>query len=268
MKLTIVGGGGFRVPLVYGALLEKKAQLGLEEVVLHDIDQDRLTRIGSVLDGLAQEHGERLPFRTTTDLTDAIEGADFVFCAIRVGQLEGRVVDEDVPLGLGVLGQETTGPGGICFALRTIPVMVRLAETIARHAPQSWLINFTNPAGMVTEAVQQVLGDRAVGICDSPSGLCRRIAAAVGRDAEDLWFDYFGLNHLGWLKGVRDDQRELLGDLLDDDAALGGFEEGRLFGGDWLRSIGMVPNEYLYYFYYAADTVNAIRESRSSRGSF
>ena len=111
-----------------------------------------------MLDGLAAEHGTRLPFRATTDLVDAVEGADFVFSAIRVGQLEGRVIDEDVPLGLGVLGQETTGPGGICFALRTIPVMVRLAETIAQHAPNAWLINFTNPAGMVTEAVQQVLG--------------------------------------------------------------------------------------------------------------
>ena len=124
-----------------------------------------------MLDGLAAEHGTRLPFRATTDLVDAVEGADFVFSAIRVGQLEGRVIDEDVPLGLGVLGQETTGPGGICFALRTIPVMVRLAETIAQHAPNAWLINFTNPAGMVTEAVQQVLGDRAVGICDSPRAL-------------------------------------------------------------------------------------------------
>ena len=160
MKLTIVGGGGFRVPLVYGALLEKAERLNLQEVVLHDLDASRLERIGHVLDGLASEHGTRLPFRATTDLVDAVEGADFVFCAIRVGQLEGRVVDEDVPLGLGVLGQETTGPGGICFALRTIPVMVRLAETIAKHAPNAWLINFTNPAGMVTEALQQVLGDR------------------------------------------------------------------------------------------------------------
>src|SRR3954471_10427528 len=202
MKLTIVGGGGFRVPLVYGALLDSKERLGLEEVVLHDIDAARLERIGAVLEGLAAESGTALPFRFTTDLVDAVEGADFVFCAIRVGQLEGRVVDEDVPLGLGVLGQETTGPGGICFALRTIPVMVRLAETIARHAPHAWLINFTNPAGMVTEAVQQVLGDRAVGICDSPAGLGRRIARLLGRD--DLTFDYFGLNHLGWLRSVRD----------------------------------------------------------------
>jgi 6-phospho-beta-glucosidase len=269
MKLTIVGGGGFRVPLVYSALLSNVQRFGLEEVVLHDTEPSRLERIGHVLDGLAAEHGERLPFRSTTDLVDAVQGADFVFCAIRVGQLEGRVVDEDVPLGLGVLGQETTGPGGICFALRTIPVMVRLAETIAQHAPQAWLINFTNPAGMVTEAVQQVLGDRVIGICDSPSGMCRRVASALGRDPADLWFDYYGLNHLGWLRGVRDGAgRQLLDGLLEDDAALAGFEEGRLFGGEWLRSLAMIPNEYLYYFYYAADTVNAIRSSAHSRGAF
>jgi 6-phospho-beta-glucosidase len=268
MKLTIVGGGGFRVPLVYGALLEKAERLGLDEVVLHDIDATRLERMAPVLDGLAHEHGARLPFRTTTTLEDAVEGADFVFCAIRVGQLEGRVVDESVPLGLGVLGQETTGPGGICFALRTIPAMVALAQVIAERAPEAWLINFTNPAGMVTEAVQQVLGDRAVGICDSPSGLCRRVAAAVGRAPGELWFDYFGLNHLGWLKGVRDGREDLLRGLLEDDERLGGFEEGRLFGGDWLRSLDMIPNEYLYYFYYSSDTVDAIRESPASRGSF
>ena len=268
MKLTIVGGGGFRVPLVYGALLEKAERLRLDEVVLHDIDATRLERIGEVLDGLAAEHGSRLPFRSTTDLDDAVEGADYVFSAIRVGQLEGRVVDESVPLGHGVLGQETTGPGGICFALRTIPAMVALAQTMAERAPKAWLINFTNPAGMVTEAVQQVLGERAVGICDSPSGMCRRVATALGRDPDELWFDYYGLNHLGWLRGVRDQGDELLGGLLEDDERLAGFEEGRLFGGDWLRSLGMIPNEYLYYFYYAADTVNAIRESPTSRGAF
>ena len=268
MKLTIVGGGGFRVPLVYGALLANAERLRLQEVVLHDIDPLRLERISIVLEGLEAEHGDRLPFRTTTDLEDAVEGADFVFCAIRVGQLEGRVVDESVPLGLGVLGQETTGPGGICFALRTIPAMVELAEAIAARAPGAWLINFTNPAGMVTEAVQPILGGRAIGVCDSPSGLCRRVAAALGRDRRELWFDNFGHNHLGWLRGVRDRDGELLETLLADDDALASLEEGRLFGAEWLRSIGMIPNEYLYYFYYAADTVNAITESQRSRGAF
>ncbi len=265
MKLTIVGGGGFRVPLVYGALL----RAGLfDEVVLHDVDESRLARISAVLDGLAAEHGEQLPFRAVTDLDDAVEGADFVFSAVRVGELQGRVVDETVPLSYGVLGQETTGPGGICFALRTIPIMVELAEVMAERAPEAWLINFTNPAGMVTEAAQQVLGERAVGICDSPSGLCRRVAAALGRDPAELWFDYFGLNHLGWLRGVRDSHGDLLPGLLADDDALATFEEGTLFGGEWLRTLGMVPNEYLYYFYYAADTVDAIRESPASRGAY
>jgi 6-phospho-beta-glucosidase len=266
VKLAIVGGGGFRVPLVYGALLRRQSTLGFDEIVLHDVDSSRLDRIAGVLEGQAAEHGDRLPFRSTTDLDDAVEGADFVFSAIRVGQLQGRVVDESVPLSLGVLGQETTGPGGICFALRTIPIMVELAEAVRRRAPGAWLINFTNPAGMVTEALQQVLGDHVVGICDSPSGLCRRVAAALGRDPARLWFDYFGLNHLGWLRGVRDGERDLLPELLGDDERLRTFEEGQLFDAEWLRSLGMIPNEYLYYFYFAAETVEAIR--RSPRGAF
>ena len=268
VKLTLVGGGGFRVPLVYGALLRLRPLVPIEEVVLHDVDAERLERIGRVLEGQAAEHGERLPFRATTDLDDAVEGAAFVFSAVRVGRLEGRAVDEAVPLGLGVLGQETVGPGGICFALRTIPAMVALAETIARRAPGAWLINFTNPAGMVTEAAQQVLGDRAIGICDTPSGLCRRVAAALGRRPDELWFDWFGLNHLGWLRGVHDATGDLLPGLLADDEALARIEEGRLFGAEWLRSLGMIPSEYVYFFDFGTDTVDAIRRSEQPRGAY
>src|SRR4051794_13554524 len=127
-----------------------------------------MERMATVLHGLAQERGEELPFRATTDLDDAVEGADFVFSAIRVGRLEGRVVDESVPLSIGVLGQETTGPGGICFALRTIPAMVHLAETIAERAPNARLGNFTNPARLVTQAAQPGPGGRVGGHLDSP----------------------------------------------------------------------------------------------------
>jgi 6-phospho-beta-glucosidase len=268
VKLAIVGGGGFRVPLIYGALLRRRSALPFDDVVLHDVEHERLDRIGLVLEDQAAEHGDRLPFRTTTNLDDAVDGADFVFSAIRVGRLDARAVDEAVPLGHGVLGQETTGPGGICFALRTIPVMVELAETVARRAPAAWLVNFTNPAGMVTEAIQAVLGQRAIGICDTPAGLCRRVAEALGRAPADLWFDYFGLNHLGWLKAVRDGAGDLLPGLLADSEALGSFEEGRLFGAEWLRSIGMIPNEYLYYYDFAADTVAAIRDGERPRGAY
>jgi 6-phospho-beta-glucosidase len=268
VKVAVLGGGGFRVPLVYGALLARAERLGLGEVSLYDVDGARLARIGPVLEGLEGELHARLPFRPTTDLDEAVDGADFVFCAIRVGQLEGRVVDERVPLDEGVIGQETTGPGGICFALRTVPVMLRLAEVVAERAPHAWFVNFTNPAGLVTEATQDVLGARALGICDSPTALCRRVAHALGREADELWFDYFGLNHLGWLRGVYDGDRDLLPDLLADDERLQTFEEGQLFGGEWLRSLGMIPNEYLYFFYFAADTVGALRSGLQSRAEF
>jgi 6-phospho-beta-glucosidase len=268
VKITVLGGGGFRVPMVYGALLARAGRLGLDEVALYDVDDERTTRIRPVLEGLEQEQGSRLPLRVAGSLEDAVEGADFVFCAIRVGKLEGRVVDERVPLDEGVVGQETTGPGGICFALRTVPVMLDLALTIAQRAPQAWFVNFTNPAGLVTEAVQEVLGGRAIGICDTPSALCRRVADALGRRPDELWFDYFGLNHLGWLRSVYDGDRDLLPDLLADDEKLDSLEEGRLFGAEWLRSLGMIPNEYLYFYYFASDTVGAIGSGLQSRAEF
>jgi 6-phospho-beta-glucosidase len=258
MKIAILGGGGFRVPMVYGALLARAGRLGVDDVSLYDVDEWRLAQIRPVLEGLERERGAELAFAATTSLDDALEGADFVFCAIRVGKLEGRVVDERVPLDEGVVGQETTGPGGLCFALRTVPVMVELAQRVAERAPRAWFVNFTNPAGLVTEAIRMELGDRAIGICDSPAGLCRRVAAALGRRPGDLWFDYFGLNHLGWLRSVHDGERDLLPELLADDDRLGSFEEGRLFGGEWLRALGMIPNEYLFFYYFASDTVGAL----------
>ncbi|MCU0483052.1 MAG: 6-phospho-beta-glucosidase [Chloroflexi bacterium] len=268
MKIALLGGGGFRVPQVYGALLARADDLGLEAVSLHDVDRSRLARIEPVLEGLARERGRTLSFAPTTDLDAAVDGADFVFCAIRVGGLDGRVVDELVPLAEGVVGQETTGPGGIAFALRTVPVMVDIAEHVARRAPRAWFVNFTNPAGLVTEAVQDVLGERAIGICDSATGLFRRVAGALGRGPDGLRFDYFGLNHLGWLRAVRDGEGDLLPGLLADDGRLVAFEEGQLFGGAWLRALGMIPNEYLYFYYFAADTVAALRAGVEPRAAF
>src|SRR4051812_5561569 len=190
MKLVFVGGGSFRTPLVYRALLERADRVLIDELVLHDVDGVRLELIAAVLEGLSAELGVRVSFRVTTDLEDALEGAGVIFCAIRVGGLERRVVDERVPLAQGVLGQETVGPGGIAFALRTVPVMLSIAEAVARRAPNAWFVNFTNPAGLVVEALQPVLGTRAIGICDGPESLFRGVANALGRPREDLWFDY------------------------------------------------------------------------------
>jgi 6-phospho-beta-glucosidase len=258
VKVTIIGGGGFRTPLVYEALL--RSSLQFDEFVLHDRDPARLERMGSILSSLAAEQQGSLPFRLTTSLDDAVEGAGSVLCAVRVGGLEGRRIDEEVPLAHGVVGQETTGPGGLAFALRTVPVVRQIAETVAARAPDAWFVNFTNPAGLVTEAAQMVLGDRAVGVCDAPPDLCRRVARALGRPYDSLWFDYVGLNHLGWLRRVLDRGHDVLPALLADDARVESFEEGSLFGADWLRSLGMVPNEYLYYYYANREVVETMRK--------
>lgn len=274
MKLTILGGGGFRVPLVYAAVLGQRSARGIREVALHDTDETRLSAIGHVLAGQAQRHtaepGSSAPPRVTptTSLDDALEGADFVFSAIRVGGLEGRVVDERLALDLGLLGQETTGPGGVGYGLRTVPVALAVAERVRRLAPDAWVINFTNPAGLVTQAMQTVLGDRVVGICDSPLGLAKRAAGALGLGLSDVVIDYAGTNHLGWLQGLSSGGRDVLPDLLADRDRLESFEEGHLFGADWLQSIGSIPNEYLWYYDFTRDSIARIRESGQTRGEY
>lgn len=270
MQLTILGGGGFRVPLVYGALLTDDHPDRVREVVLHDTDATRLASIERVLQQMGADHDDPPRVRASTDLDEAVAGADFVFSAIRVGGTQGRTLDERVPLSCGVLGQETTGPGGLAYALRTVPVAVHIAERIRELAPDAWTINFTNPAGIVTEAMSAVLGDRVVGICDSPIALARRAARACGVDPTTtaLDVDYVGLNHLGWLQGLRTGGTDLLPDLVADPQRLATIEEGRLFGPEWLGALGTIPNEYLYYYYFTRDAVASILEAEQTRGEF
>jgi 6-phospho-beta-glucosidase len=272
MRLTILGGGGFRVPLVYGALLgdgNAEGDARITHVTLHDLDARRLSAIAAVLaEQAGAAPGPAPEVAVTTDLDDALRGADFVFSAIRVGGLAGRAADERIALAEGVLGQETVGAGGVAYGLRTVPVATEIARRVARLAPDAWVINFTNPAGLVTEAMSRLLGDRVIGICDSPVGLGRRVARAAGVDPETAWLDYVGLNHLGWLRGLRVAGRDVLPALLADPEALGSFEEGKLFGPDWLRALGAIPNEYLHYYYFHREAVRAHREAPQTRGAF
>ncbi|MBL3806869.1 6-phospho-beta-glucosidase [Streptomyces sp. BRB081] len=267
MRLTILGGGGFRVPLVYRALAGSE----VGTLTLYDTDPLRLGVMRAVLDGLPRPaDGGGLPrVVVAASLDEAVRGADFVFSAIRVGGTAGRVADEHVPLAEGLLGQETVGAGGVLYGLRTVPVALGIAERIAELAPDAWVINFTNPAGTVTEAMASVLGSRVIGICDSPVGLVRRAARAAGADPDTVGYDYVGLNHLGWLRSLTGaDGRDLLPGLLADEAALASFEEGRLFGPAWLRALGALPNEYLHYYYFRRETLAAVRAAGETRGAF
>jgi 6-phospho-beta-glucosidase len=266
MRLVVVGGGGFRVPLVHRELL-RRPELGIAELVLHDVDAARLATIARVL-----PPDPAIRLRLETSLAAAVRDADFVFSAIRVGGAAGRVADERRALSAGVLGQETVGAGGLAYGLRTLPVALELARTVAELAPRAWLINFTNPAGLVTEASRTVLGERVIGICDSPVGLVRRVCRALGVDQAELCngrvvADYAGINHLGWLRALVRDGTDLLPALLGSDAALASFEEGRLFGAPLLRVLRAVPNEYLHFYYQHAEAL-AAAAAGPTRGEF
>lgn len=282
MKLTILGGGGFRVPLVYEAVAERATGLVVDEIALYDVDEDRLRAIGAVIEQIGAEVLERssvesLPRLTvTTHLEEAIEGADFVFSAIRVGGVSGRTVDERVAMDLGLLGQETIGPGGLAYALRTIPVVLDVARVIRELAPKAWTINFTNPAGIVTEAMRTVLGERVVGICDTPIGLVRRVGRLLGLDVDQIGddghpvvdIDYVGLNHLGWLRSISVDGEDVLPGILGDPAVLDQIEEARLIGPEWVATTRALPNEYLYYYLYTAAAQARLAEADATRGEF
>jgi 6-phospho-beta-glucosidase len=266
MKVAVVGGGGFRTPVLESSLRGVAEHLRLDQLALHDIDEARLARIGLVLRGLDAEGGTSIPRVLTTTLPEALEGADAVLVAIRVGGDPGRAIDEQVPLEHGVLGQETVGPGGIAFALRTVPVMQRLARSIAERAPGAWVLNFTNPAGLVTESIRPILGERAIGICDSPTSLCTHVASALGRKADGLRYRYLGLTHLGWLTGVLDGDEDLLPGLLGS-PALERIDEARLAGLESVRARGVIPNEYLVYYERHAELASALAGQGTTRGA-
>ena len=265
MRVTILGGGGFRVPLICRELAASGLPVG--EVVLYDVVPGRLDVISAVL------AADGLPLHTTTDLDTALRGADVIFAALRVGGLDGRVADERSALDTGVIGQETVGAGGLSYAARAVPVVDAIARRVAELAPRAWVISMTNPAGIVTEVMAATLGPRVVGVCDSPTGLVRRACAAAGVDPgsrlarvpDGVEVDYLGLNHLGWLRGLRVDGTDLLPGLLADPDALKRTEEGRLFGADLLQALGAIPNEYLYWYYARSEALRDVRGAGRTR---
>jgi len=282
MKLALLGGGGFRVPLVFRTLLADTSPGRVRELRLVDTDPARLHTMQSILIAMSADREDAPRIVLSTDLREAVRGVDFIFSALRVGGTRGRAQDEQIAQQVGLLGQETTGFGGISYALRGLPVALDIARTIAEVNPEAWLINFTNPAGIVTEATRTILGDRVIGICDSPIGLARRAlgalegagvtpagtSASTGLGDSPVRLDYIGLNHLGWLQGIDVDGSDLLPALLERPELLDGIEEGRLFGADWIRTLGCLPNEYLHYYYFARETVAADAGAELTRGRF
>ena len=237
------------------------SDLPIDEIALYDVDQDRLSTIGGVAARMAAQGRVVL----SASLDDCVTGADFVFTSIRVGGLAHRVRDETIALSHGIVGQETVGPAGFAMAARTIPHMVQYARAIARAAPGAWIINFTNPVGMVTEAMRTVTS-RVIGICDTPTELFEEVAHALDLQSDRSFFDYFGLNHLGWIREVYSDGVPQLRRLWNDRERLQSLYKVPLFDPAYLRHLELLPTEYVYYYESPKRAVDNMRQAGQTRG--
>jgi 6-phospho-beta-glucosidase len=261
LKIAIIGGAGVRVPLLVRGLV--KSDLGITDVALFDVDRGRLRIIGD----LAQRAVDEARVVAVDRAESCIEGADFVITSIRVGGSGQRARDEATAIAHGVVGQETVGAGGFAMALRAIPAMVEYARMTARLAPKAWFINFTNPVSVVTQAVRQESDARAIGICDTPFEVCEDAAHAVGAPATECAYDYFGLNHLGWLREIYHRGVPQLHKLWDDPARLASAYRDSLFEVERLQQLRLLPTEYLYYYYRPDLALQNMRKAGTSRGA-
>ena len=266
-KVGCIGGGGVRTPLVIFGINECARELGVDEVILYDVDSERAGMMAALGRAVVEREGGSLRVRGSSSLEDTVEGADFVLSSIRVGGIAGRTYDERAAIEHGYPGQETTGPAGMAMALRTVPVAIEQARIVHRLAPRAWLINFTNPAGLVTQAVAHHTDARVVGICDTPSELLHRIRTVLGADDSGVRCEYLGLNHLGWVRRIELQGNDVTGQLLGDDALLAQLYSAPLFDHELIRSLGLIPTEYLYFYYSRRRALANQRSRGSTRGA-
>lgn len=265
MKLALIGGGGVRAPEFIRGALAFAADMDLQEAWLMDTDAARLEVIALLCRQIVAAAGAPFSIHETTDLDEALRDADVIITTIRVGGEQGRVLDERIALRLGVLGQETTGPGGFSMAMRSIPALIEVAQRAEVLAPRAWTFNFTNPAGLVAQAMHHMGFRRVVGICDSANTAQHAIAHYLNVPIDAVKTTVFGLNHLSWTQSAYVGARDVLPDLLHDDAFVNATHL-RFFGPELVRRMGLFLNEYLFYFYYRDVALERIQDEELTRG--
>ena len=260
MKIAVIGGGSTYTPELVSGLSRERDRIGVRELVLQDIDAERREVVGGLAARMLQRQGDPVGLTLTDDLGGALDGADFVLIQIRVGGQEARLRDETIPVACGCIGQETTGAGGLAKALRTVPVVLDIAEQARRRAADgAWIVDFTNPVGIVTRALLDA-GHRAVGLCNVAIGFQRVIAAALGVEPERVLVDQVGLNHLTWIRAVYLDGRDVMADVLAEHIeAVAGQAD---LPPELIRELGAIPSYYLRYFYTEDERLAELRESK------
>jgi len=258
VKIAVVGGGSTYTPELIEGFLTHRERLPVDELVLFDIDSERLDIVGALAKRILAKREWLGEIVLTGDRNRALDGAHFVIVQLRVGGQAARLVDETLPLEFGCIGQETTGPGGFAKALRTVPVVLDIAEETARRgAKDAWVVDFTNPVGIVMQALLDE-GHRAIGLCNSAIGFQRQIAGLLEVEPDRVALEHVGLNHLTWERAARVDGVDRLPELIARDADTIGEHIG--IPADLIRLLGAIPSYYLRYFYL---TDEVLREQLS-----
>lgn len=265
-KLTIIGGGSVRAPFFAHNLAKRADSLHIDTLCLYDVDGEKLRVIGALARHAVSLVSPQLKVVLETDLDSAIRDTSYFVTTIRVGGDHSRVLDEETSVKNRVLGQETTGAGGFFMAARSIPVLEGYCKRIGELAPQAWIFNFTNPSGLVTQALRSRGYDRVIGICDTPSSTKLRIAQAMGYDNDQFSMEFFGLNHLSWARRAVYQGEEVMDRILAAPHITEEVGELGMFDPELIRLLGHIPNEYLYYYYYRDQASGNIQKAGTTRG--
>jgi 6-phospho-beta-glucosidase len=257
MKLAVIGAGSTYTPELVSGLTRERERLDVGELVLHDVDPERREVVGGLARRMLERQGFSGALEITGTLDRALDGADMILIQIRVGGQAARLRDETIPAACGCVGQETTGAGGLGKAMRTVPVVLEIAERARELAkPDAWIIDFTNPVGIVTRALLDA-DHRAIGLCNVAINFQRQIAAHLGVPTERVNVDQVGLNHLTWIRAVWVDGRDVLAEVIDRYGGALAHEIG--LPRALLEDLGAIPSYYLRYFYAEREVVQEQR---------
>lgn len=272
LKITVIGGGSSYTPELINGFIKRKSELPVREIVLVDIEEGRekVTIVSKLAERMIKKARLDTKISVSFDRKEALKDADFVVTQFRVGGLEARARDERFPLKYNVIGQETCGPGGFAKALRTIPVILDICKDIEEVCPNAWLINFTNPSGMVTEAINKYTNVKCLGLCNVPIHMKMTFADVLGVKPEDLFVEYVGLNHLVWARSIWLDGKNITKDLINEMTDFESLSMKNIpaiaWDRDYLKAIGMIPSPYHRYYLMTADMVNEEKEAASENG--
>jgi len=266
LKLAVIGAGSTYLPELVQGFINRTETFPVDKLYLEDIDLDKVKIVGELVERMLKRAGLNIEVVMTDQLEPSLDGADFVFGQIRVGKLPARILDEKLPLKYGLIGQETTGIGGFFKALRTIPVFMDIAKKMEKLCPDAFLINFSNPSGIIAETLLNNTKIKTMGLCNGPIGMISRLIKDL--ELTDPEIDFIGLNHLSFIVGVRENGIDYFPKALETMAGMAQLQnipKGEL-SAEAVKAMGGIPISYLQYFALRGQKLEILREEEQSRG--